>query len=138
MKIKFLLAIVLVLVIAAAVFWMISRDQQPAGFLLEGGDLQIQGSFGITVPLDEISGLEIKNEIPAIGTKTNGSGLGSHYKGEFTFTDGTKARLYADSSMPPFVSFMHSGTVYYINSETPEKTQELYDRLKAVIENRKP
>jgi hypothetical protein len=138
MKSKVLIAVVLVLVIAAAIFWMISLEQKPTVFLLDGNNLQIQGSFGVNVPLDEISGLELKNEMPAIGTKTNGSGLGSKYKGEFTLKDGTKARLYADASKPPFVSFMQGDTVFYANSDTPEKTQELYDRLKNALERKEP
>ena len=138
MKGKFLLAIVLILAVAAAVFWMISRDQQPSGFQVDGKNLQIQGSFGVTVPLNEISGLEWKNEMPAIGRKTNGSGLGSQYKGEFTFQDGTKARLYVDASKPPFLSFVQGDTAFYINSDTPEKTRELYVQLQAALEGIKP
>ncbi len=103
--------------------------------MLDENNLQIQGSFGISVPLDDISGLTLKNEIPAIGTRTNGSGLGSHYKGEFTLQDGTKARLYVDASKQQFVSFVQGGTAFYINSDTPEKTQELYDQLKAALES---
>jgi hypothetical protein len=138
MKSKFLIAAVLIVVIAAGVFWMISMEQKPTVFLVDENSLQIQGSFGVTVPLQDISGLELKNEMPAIGTKTNGSGLGSHYKGEFTLQDGTKARLYVDASKQPFVSFVQGGTVFYINSDTPEKTQELYDQLNAALDSNKP
>ncbi len=138
MKKQFVIAVVLIVIIAAALFWMVSNDQKPTAYLLKGENMQIQGSYGVTVPLNEISGLELISEMPAIGRKTNGMGLGSHYKGEFTFQDGTKARLYVDASKPPFISFLRDDTVYTINAQTPEKTQELYEQLKAAVERLQP
>jgi hypothetical protein len=43
-----------------------------------------------------------------------------------------------DASKQPFVSFVQGGTVFYINSDTPEKTQELYDQLNAALDSNKP
>ena len=135
MKVKNAIALVLIVVIAAVVIWMVSTEQRPTGFLLDGGNLQIQGSFGVTVPLNEITGLEMKDAVPAIGKKTNGSGLGSKYKGAFELADGTKARLYVDASKPPFISFQQGGTFFYINAGTPEETRGLFDQLKAALQS---
>jgi hypothetical protein len=134
LKSKIIIVIVLLLVIATILVFFISRDGKESTFLVSNGNLEIKSSFGITVPLAEISGLELKNEMPAIGQKTNGMGLGSRYKGEFTFTDGTKARLYVDASKPPFITFMHGSTIFYINTDTPGKTQELFAQLKTELE----
>jgi hypothetical protein len=133
MKQRVIIAAAVVVVAAAAVFIMMSRDSKPSTFVVSGGNLEIKGSFGTTLPIDGISSLELKDSIPAVTSKDNGSGLGSKCKGSFTLEGGIKARLYADTSKPPFVYFVQDGIAYYLNSDTQQKTQELFDQLKAIV-----
>jgi hypothetical protein len=133
MKPRIILAIVMVIVIALVLFLIVNGDSKVSTCEIKDGNLKINGSFSVTVPVAEISALELKDTIPKIATKTNGSGLGSVCKGEFKFVDGRKARLYVDASKPPFISFTQGTTVFYINTETPGKTKELFDQLKAVV-----
>ena len=134
MKSKLILAVVIVLVFTTALYFFISKDSKESTILFGDKNLEIKGSFGITIPLAELRNLELRNDLPAIGRKTNGLGLGSKYKGEFTFVDGTKARLYVDASKPPFISFAQNDTVFYINTDTPEKTRDLYVQLQSELE----
>jgi hypothetical protein len=133
MKLKLIMAVLIVAAAAIVIFVMMSGINKPSVFVVNGSNLEIQGSFGTVVPISGISSLEMKDSMPAITYKTNGSGLGSVYKGEFTLDGGAKARLYMDTSKPPFISFSYDGTVFYINSDTRQKTQGLYDELKAAI-----
>jgi hypothetical protein len=129
MKLKIFIGAAIVVAAAAAVFIMMMGDSKPSPFEVSSGDLVIGGSFGVTVPLADITDLDLTDVPPEIKTKTNGAGLGSMYKGEFVLMDGKKARLYIDASQPPFIIFRDGDTVFYLNSGTPEETQALYQKL---------
>jgi hypothetical protein len=133
MKHKFFIAAGLIVVIALGVFIMMLGDSKPSSFELKDGNLVIGGSFGVSVPLSGISGLGLADIPPKIETKTDGAGLGTVYKGEFTLDGGVKARLYYDALKPPFITFSSGGTVFYINAATPEETQALYQQLEDAL-----
>ena len=126
-------AIIITIAVIIIVALMLNRDSQPAVYSIEDGQLVITCSFGVSVPLDEIVGLKITKTAPGIATKTNGAGIGSIHKGEYRLTDGSAARLYIDSSIPLFIRFTQDGTVFYLNAETAEATQALYDELREVL-----
>lgn len=119
----------IIVVVASVVFIMILKINKPSSFDIKDGDFIIGGSFGVTVPMTGIADLELSDVPPTIVTRTNGSGVGTIYKGEFTLDGNVKSRLYIDASKPPFIIFNYNGTVFYINLETPEETQTLYEKL---------
>lgn len=130
---QLIIAVAMIVIVAAVVIIMLNADSKPSTMEVRDGSLVIGGSFGVTVPVSEISGLEWQDALPGIGRKTNGSGVGSVYKGEFTLADGAKARLYADGKKPPFIRFTQGGTVFYLNAGTKEQTEELMAKLEAAI-----
>jgi len=129
MKQKYTVAAVLIVVIAAVVLLFMLKDSKPSTFELEDGNLVIGGSFGVTVPVTEISGLTLTETAPVITYKKNGSGVGTVYKGEFRLEGDVPARIYADTAKPPFVTFTHDGTAFYLNLATADETQALYQRI---------
>lgn len=124
-------AVVITLAVIVVVALMMKGDRKPAQYTIENGSLTIDCSFGITVPVDKMDNLSITDTAPDIRTKTNGSGVGSVYKGEFELADGSAARLYIDESVPPFIRFTQGETVFYISAGSAEETQALYDELLA-------
>lgn len=119
--------------VIVAVILMMSRDSQSAQYRIEDNQLVINCSFGVSVPLDEIDGLTLTNAAPEIETKTNGAGIGTMYKGEYKLTDGSDARLFIDASVPPFICFTQGDTVFYLNTESSEATQALYDEIQTAL-----
>lgn len=134
MKIKLLLGAALVVIIALFVIVMITKDSKSSVIEMNGGNLVISGSFGTTVPLDAITGLDQVNIPPQIAKKTNGLGIGTIYKGEFQLTDEKKARLYIDTANPPFIVFYYDDVVFYINLETSDETNALYEKITEEVE----
>jgi len=122
-------AIIITIAVIVTVALMMNRDSKPAMYQIEDGQLVITCSFGVSVPLDEIQGLLVTDAAPGIETKINGAGIGSMHKGEYRLTDGSYARLYIDSSVPLFIRFSQGDTIYYLNAESAEATQALYDEL---------
>jgi hypothetical protein len=126
-------AFVITLAVIAVVAFLMNRDSKPAEYRIGDGKLTISCTFGVAVPLSEISAPELTETAPEVRSKTNGSGIGTVSKGEFLLSDGSAARLYIDSAVPPFIRFTQGGRVFYINAGTAETTQALYDELLAAL-----
>lgn len=126
--------IIITLAVIVTVAFMMNRDSQSAEYRIENSQLVISGSFGVSVPLEEIQGLTLTEDAPDIETKTNGAGIGSMHKGEYRLADGSAARLYIDTSIPLFIRFMQGDTVLYLNAEDTEATQALYDLITAALD----
>ena len=125
--------IIIAIAVIVTIALMMNRDSQSAEYRIEDSQLVISCSFGVSVPLDEIEGLTLTEAAPEIETKTNGAGIGSMHKGEYRLTDDNPARLYIDTSTPPFIRFTQGDTVFYLNAESPEATQALYDEILAAL-----
>jgi hypothetical protein len=115
--------------ITVFVAFLLLKDSKPSAVEIKDGNLIISGSFGLTVPISGISDLKMTESPPKITSRTNGSGIGTVYKGEFRLEGNIKARIYADASKPPFMTFYYDGTVFYINLGTAEELQALYGQL---------
>ena len=129
MKSKLVITLGIIITVSVAILIMLLSISKPTTFEVKDGDIIIGGSFGVTVPVSGITGLKLIEDPPKIVTRTNGSGVGTVYKGEFTLEGNVKARLYADASKPPFITFSFEDTVFYINSATDEELQALYQIL---------
>ena len=132
-KWAFIAAAVIVAAVAAIVTLMMTGDKKEAQFSVEDGALNISCSFGVTVPLDEIEGLELTQDTPLIAIKDNGAGIGSMQKGQFTLEDGTKARLYINEEAPVFIRFNNGSEVFYLSAESENTTRALYEQLMSAI-----
>ncbi len=132
-KIAIIITSVIVIAVVIVVAVMMSTDSNPAAFDIKDGSLVITCSFGTTVPLSEISSLEFTDTAPDIKTKTNGAGIGSMQKGEYLLADGSKARLYIDTSASAFVRFVQGDTVFYLSADSAEATKELFAQLDAAV-----
>jgi hypothetical protein len=129
MKWKIFLTAGIIIVVAIILVITFSKSSKPSSFDVKDGQLSISGAFGTNVALDEIEGLQLTELPPEVKTRTNGSGLGTKLKGEFLLKDDIKARLYIDTSKPPFIAFTAGGTVFYIGLDTKEATEALYQQL---------
>ena len=132
-KIAIIATVVIIVVVAILVGTMLITDSKPAAFEIKDGNLVITCAFGASVPLSEITSLELTDTAPDIKTKTNGAGIGSMQKGEYLLADGSKARLYVDTSASDFIRFVQGDTVFYINSDSAEATQSLFAELEAAV-----
>lgn len=134
MKLKLILAAVIILGAAGFILTTLTKDSKPPKYNIESSMLAIETSFGVTIPLGSLTDLNITDTAPEIGIKTNGLGLGSVYKGEFLLKDGKAARLYIDTKIRSFITFMYKGTIFYINADSVEKTEALFSQIKAAAE----
>lgn len=118
------------ILIAIGVGILLHFSSQPAVYTLENGILKISGMYGQEVLVYEIKELELKDFIPEVLMKTNGSALGTMLKGYFKVKDIGEAKLFVDISKKPYIYIKSSNSkLIILNCEESEKTLELYDEL---------
>lgn len=108
-------------------------SDQPANFAIDGNQLSISGMYGEKIPLEAIEELTLYEELPKILMRTNGSSLGTKKKGYFRLEGIDKAKLFLDTSKPPFILLVADGKYYIFNCKESVKTQELYEELSIFV-----
>lgn len=109
---------------------MMSQSSKPAGYTLENGMLTISGMYGQEIDLRKVSSLDMKDTIPEVLLRTNGSALGSMLKGNFKLEYLGQAKLFIDRSESPFIFIYTDGTTIIINCGQGEETKAFYEKLK--------
>jgi hypothetical protein len=67
---KFFIGAGIIVAVTAVVFIILLSVSKPSTFEVKDGNFIIGGSFGITVPISGISGLEMTDNPPKIVTRT--------------------------------------------------------------------
>lgn len=121
--------IAVVVFIAIGVGVLLSFSNKPAEYALENGILNISGMYGQEVAINKINSLELKDTMPEVLAKTNGSALGTMLKGYFKLEGIDKAKLFVDTSKPPFIFVKTNSMTIILNCEESEKTKALHEKL---------
>lgn len=89
-------------------------DYRSSNLRLQGNQLQIDGSFGMTLRKGEVYGQELTPELPAIAYKSKGFAAGDYAKGRFMTKDGRTVYLFVNKKVTPFLRLKTAkGTIYY-------------------------
>jgi hypothetical protein len=129
------IAVTIVILAAVAVFLTIlftSTNEETKAVFGEDS-VQFTGMYGETYAYADISSVTLEDNIPAIGEKTNGAGLGDVKKGDWTVDGLGKCRLYVMSANGPYVVMKTNGGCVIISFKDPEKTKGLYESLREKI-----
>ncbi|WP_088187087.1 PH domain-containing protein [Desulfosporosinus sp. FKA] len=126
-RIRFGAIIAVLAIVGVGTFMYFSN--KPASYTIQGGTLKISGEYGEVIKLSDIAGIAIKDQIPEIQLKTNGSGLGSMLKGYFKLKGIGQAKLFVDTQKPPFIFINVKSGLRIMNTEEPSETDQLYKKL---------
>ena len=127
---------VLILVITGVCI-LLYFSNKPTEYTLQNGFLNISGMYGQDIPLYEINSLEMKETMPKVLLKTNGSALRNIYKGYFKIEYLGKTKLFLDVSKPPFIFLWCKTQIIILNCNDREKTKMFYEKLRKEWENSK-
>ena len=130
-KTKVMIGVVVVFTILtlAGVGTLLYFSNNPAEYSIQDGTLRISGEYGEEIKISDIVGIMIKEQIPVIQLKTNGSALGSKKKGYFDLKDIGQAKLFVDTQKPPFIFINVKSGLRIVNTEEPMETAKLYNEL---------
>lgn len=119
-----------ILLIFAGIVVMLVSMSRPATIEVCDCRLVISGSYGMTLPTDEIKTAELLDTLPKITVRTNGIALGDMMIGHFRMKEIGACRLYLNTSRPPFVHIVTvEGKHIFFNTRDAARTRELFGRL---------
>jgi hypothetical protein len=112
----------ILIVVVALVFGGIYKTAQPAEIKVTDGKLIISGTYGVDIPLSEITKVEVIDHLPRVIIRTNGLGLGRYSKGYFRLEKYGRSLLFLHSGKPPYlVLATEKNGAVVINRSTPEE-----------------
>lgn len=117
--------------------FLIYYSNKPAEFDLGDEYFQIKGIYGETIQIEDISDISLSDELPNIIFKNNGYSMGSIKKGNFKLESIGNAKLFVDTSVPPFIYIKRNDTFVILNCEEEKQTRILYQELVENINHNK-
>lgn len=102
---------------------------QPTKISFSDEGLQIQGMYGALYTWDSIEEVELRENLPQIKMRTNGSAIGSHLKGHFRTTEYGGVKLFVNSKVTPFIYLKSKGKVVIFNLPEAQATKAIYQQI---------
>ena len=130
---KIVLGIIIAILMIGSIWitLMLYNSTLPAGYSIDGEILRISGVYGQEVDINEIQNISLKQDIPEVIKKTNGSAINGMLKGNFELEEIGKATLFVDLSKSPYLFIETTSQKIIINLDDSHMTKALYDELYA-------
>ncbi|MCH7399111.1 DUF3784 domain-containing protein [Belliella sp. DSM 107340] len=107
----------------------------PSSYELNDDRVTFSGMYGTEIVISKIETVSLINKMPSVKARTNGLGFGPIRKGFFRIEGQGKCRLLLHSYHGPFVMISTKDQeVVYVNFKKKEKTEMVYNKLKALKE----
>jgi hypothetical protein len=125
----------MIIVIGVIIFLIVlyKSTTKDTKITVSDNSIVIDGMYGDTYSLNDVTSVELKNSIPAILSKTNGSAIGEARKGYFELEYLGKCKLFTLSDEGPFVFIYINGQFIIINYKERSETEQLYNDLSVRI-----
>jgi len=120
-------AITVVTFIFVAVLLFFSSRSTEVSVLEEG--IEIHGMYGEVYTWETIESVELKEELPTIEMRTNGSALGSNLKGHFRTRELGSVKLFVDAQEPAFIYLETDGGITIFNLENADETKGIFEEI---------
>ena len=130
-----IIGLISLLGVAIFLFVLVNGTKKETEVIIQGNQIVFTGQYGVTDDLKEITDIQLKNDIPAIGMKVNGAGLGEIKKGDYEVEGLGTCRLFIHTEKSPFIYMMVDGKFTIINFKDSTKTMAIYEELKKAIES---
>jgi hypothetical protein len=103
---------------------------------ISNAEVHIGGVYSCTIPIDQISSVQLLDKLPKIKSKRNGYAMGKVQKGHFTMKDLGKATLFIQGNYYN-VLFIQSKSEDPIYFSCPSgENDSIYHRLKNMMESK--
>lgn len=101
-----------------------------APLIIQNDQIQFKGSYGETLHKDDITNIELVEQIPRITMKTNGFALGHINKGYFKIKGGETVKLLLNSDKKPYIKITKKDGKQIFFSSKDQSNQELFETIK--------
>jgi hypothetical protein len=134
-KSYYFLAFIIILLVVIFPLGIILYGIQEVKAGTKNSELSIKGMYGLTIKFPDINQIDTISILPKIKRRTNGFILGRTLKGNYTFTDSTKAKLFITLENPPYINIKTDDLNLYINFRDRHKTVEMFNSLTARLKH---
>ncbi len=124
------ISVVTLIFISVVMYFSIQPTR--VSFLEEG--IQIHGMYGDVYTWESIESASLKDELPTIEIRTNGSSLGSKLKGYFKTKELGAVKLFVNTKNPPYIYLETDRGMIIFNMNDKDETQEIFSRILRKIE----
>lgn len=126
-QLAIIISIIGVTFLAVAILMIFSSQSTKVSFLDDG--LQIHGMYGETYSWESIDEIKLLETLPNIETRTNGSALGDHLKGNFRTTEFGSVKLFVNEKEKPFIYLKSNEKIAIFNLAEAEETEAAYEEI---------
>ena len=102
----------------------------PAKISADAERLVISGSYGLTIPLEEIDRVELIDKKPEIWEQANGIGIGVFCRGHYETEMGAVMQFLSSAEGPYLIVYSQNQKPIIINRRNPAETERLYAALR--------
>jgi len=120
---------VFMLIVNVGIGVLFSYSDQPNTLELRDSVMIIHGMYGVTLPKEQISSIQLTDTFPATRFKTNGYATGDVRKGHFRTRDGRTVRLLLTDRTTTmlYIKLTEGKDIYY---QSPDESPEVvYEKL---------
>lgn len=119
-----------VIFVVVYVVKMIRDGEKEADVIVTSHFIDIQSSHGARIPLNAITEIELKENMPQVGRRVRGyNSFTCVKKGEFELEGMGVNKIYIFSNEGPYLHIYAEGQVVIIAFEDPGKTRRLYEQI---------
>ncbi|TFZ41716.1 DUF3784 domain-containing protein [Soehngenia longivitae] len=130
-----LITLIITIIVLLFVGIMIFRSLQPIKININDVGVEFKGMYGDLYRWEEIEELELRDKLPTIELRTNGSSIAGKDKGYFKTKEYGKVKLYLDSKKPPFIYMKVDGQYIIINLGEKEKTIQAFEKMENIYKD---
>ncbi|HAS75022.1 MAG TPA: hypothetical protein DCS67_12830 [Clostridiales bacterium UBA8960] len=102
---------------------------KPPSIAMNNDGLKIGGLYGKLYEWDVIENVELFNQMPKIGMRTNGMDLGSTKRGYFNMGDYGSSTLYVNTSHEAFIVFKYGDRHIFVSFDDAQKGLDAYETI---------
>lgn len=99
--------------------------------IARGQSFEITGVYGDEWPYQEVTKVELLDEMPEVTFKQDGFGMSTIAKGRFKVKDYGSSLLFIRKETSPILYIEMGKKKIFINAKTPEQTTEWFEELKS-------
>lgn len=125
-------------VVTAAVVAMLAAESRPPRISTNEQGIEVRGAiFSARARWADVQSVELVQELPGVGYRSNGFALGPSLRGRFRMRAGGEADLYVSRGRPPYVVIRTEGRPVFVNFDDPGRTTAWHDSLVVRLEEQK-
>lgn len=133
-KKSYIISLSLFIIVVGGVIGLMIFTYQDYEVIVENEQLEITGMYGEQWSMENLKWVELLDEMPEVTAKTNGVGLPTLAKGQFTVKGYGNSFLFIQKESKPVILIETTEKPIFLNHQSPSITEKWFDQLRLQIQ----